>query len=479
MASNKRISKTLLTMDQRLEVLRHLESGVSISKLAAKYNIHPATVHRIRRSAVILNQFTEQGVVRTRCRKIQKLKTEEVDNRLHVWCLEQIALGKTLTDKLMIEKAVDIYTEYGGPSSFKASRGWLWLFKNRHNIKAEADGNGETMKQFIQNFTQCVAETGVDKENIYNFCQTSLLWRALPASFLVHSGIKDVNNQRQRKERVTIGLCTNATGKHKLVPLFIHKFANPRVLKYWKYQLPVVFKSQRQGFLDAGLFFDWYQNHFKPEVLKYQIQNGLSKKVVLILNDSQGDKAKLFERFQSDEQFKIVFFPFNTSQNVQPMNQVIDVVKKLYHSRMLCKIQSLPGGVKEFYSNFHMKECIDFLHEAWTEVSVVCIQIAWKNCIKQNLTKSSLIEDLETQLESKDEEDGDNLQNSVEDENFSRSKVKINSLNIKSGVESSSGISPDESKVIEAFNNIMAWSRQESNFVRLHVKRLKKYYEEK
>lgn len=71
-------------MDQRLEVLRHLESSVSISKLAAKYNIHPATVRRIRRYAVPLNQFTEEGIAMGQRRKSRKPINEEMDHRLYL-----------------------------------------------------------------------------------------------------------------------------------------------------------------------------------------------------------------------------------------------------------------------------------------------------------------------------------------------------------------------------------------------------------
>ncbi|XP_076228465.1 major facilitator superfamily transporter 18 isoform X1 [Nomia melanderi] len=495
MASDKRIRRTYrsLTMNQRLEVLRHLESGASTSELATKYDIHPATVCRIRRYAATLNQLTEQGVVMGNRRKLRKPVNEEVDNRLYVWYLEQLALGETLTDSLMLEKAVDIHTEYGGPSTFKASRGWLWRFKIRHDINTKRDVDVKTAKQFMENFTRCIEETSIDKENVYNFCQTGLVWRNLCTSILVRSGIKDIDGQRPKRERVTIGLCTNTTGKHKLTPLFINKFANPRVLKSWKYHLPVIFKSQRQGSLDAGLFFDWYQNHFKPEVLKHQMQSGIYGKVILILDDSQGDKTKLFEGLQPDERFQIIFFPQNTSQNLQPMNQIIDAVKKLYRNKMLHQIQSLPGGIKEFYSNFDMKECIDFLHEVWSELSTMCIQVAWKNLVKQNFIEIAAVEDLGSQLESdlqetvdvittdqeSEEEAADFVTNSVEDENFSECKIKIEPFNDTCTEELSSVTLPDESEIMTAFKSITIWSRLEPNFVRLHVKRLKKYYDKK
>jgi Tc5 transposase DNA-binding domain len=59
--------------------------------------------------------------------------SEELEDRLHVWVLQQRTKGLMVSDADLAEKAkaiaLDIQLE-----NFRASRGWIWKFKKRKKL---------------------------------------------------------------------------------------------------------------------------------------------------------------------------------------------------------------------------------------------------------------------------------------------------------------------------------------------------------
>ena len=63
--------------------------------------------------------------------------------------------------------------------------------------------------------------TGYDLNDLYNMDETTLFYKLQPNSTL--STTTMVSGQKSSKERITIGLCSNASGTHKLKPIVIAK----------------------------------------------------------------------------------------------------------------------------------------------------------------------------------------------------------------------------------------------------------------
>ncbi|XP_033322035.1 jerky protein homolog-like [Megalopta genalis] len=479
MESNNKLRRAPLSMKQRLEIVQHLESGVPVSTLATEYNVTPVTVRRIRRNAVTVSQFTDQGVDKGHRRTLRRPENEELDNRLYTWFIERKTLGEPITDVRMVERAAEVNKEIGGPSSFKASRGWLWRFKNRHGIRLfgqNIDANVAAAQQFIETFARQLEEEDIDKENVYNMNATSLSWKTLSKKIFAHSGEKRIEEKNMNKDRVTIGLCTNVTGSHKLAPLFINRFENPRVLKHSKHRLPVIYKAQQQAFMDQMVFADWYQNYFKPDVMKYQLHNGTCGKVILILDNSRGYNLQFLKELQKDERFQIVFLPPNTSHLLQPIDQVLEKTKKSYRHKMLSIATSYPDGIQEFYSNYDLKDCIHLLHEAWLEMNILEIRNSWKVLIKQvpDVPGMQDPEDLfESNLEIMDSEEQEERSTDFLSKCM---ETKENSLERTESISNGDSKSSDKDEIIKAIKTLIIWSKQESNFIQMNVKYLRDYY---
>jgi len=127
--------------------------------------------------------------------------------------------------------------------NFNASDGWLSKFKKRYNLR-EYKRRGEAASAPIDDLPQFRDELrriteNYQPENIYNCDETALYWQLLPSKSIStgsSSGIK------RSKQRITILLTVNATGSHKLTPLVINKWQNPRSLKNIdKKSLPVYY----------------------------------------------------------------------------------------------------------------------------------------------------------------------------------------------------------------------------------------------
>ncbi|XP_054013730.1 tigger transposable element-derived protein 2-like isoform X1 [Hylaeus anthracinus] len=503
-SNNENNRKSALSVEQRLEIMQQLDSGAAITRVAAKYDVHPATVRRIRRNAGAVCQLVEQGVETRRRKNLRKPANEELDTRLYAWFLEQRTLGDRITDLILLEKAIELNKEFGGPSTFKASRGWLWNFKNRHGIRLSnyfsenGDANATATQQlFVEDFTRRLVQEGIEYENIYKMEETGLMWKALPTRTL-QSEEKEAEETKLAMDRVSIGLCVNVTGTHKLVPLFIHKYKNPRAFKHCKDRLPVVFKSQSQVWMNQEIFTDWYLNHFKPAVRMHQSMTSSCGKVILLLDNYR--EYNLPKEIQQDDHFEIIFLQANITPLLQPMNHgVIEETKRSYRCKMLRKVMNYPDGVQQFYSDYDLKDCIDLLFEAWTEISVTYIQNTWRNIIKQIpeevLIKEEPGDPLEPNLQdiisviigeqASEESVNDFLlkcmeaeNNFFEDEGIGEDEDE-DALNGDNGMSLLLDTQTEDDEMKRIFANLITWSKEEPDFIKLHVKYLKDYYEQK
>ena len=125
------------------------------------------------------------------------------------------------------------------------------------------------MEPFINKLKAFLSANSFSTEQIYNCNETGLLWRGILNKTLDNQNMKP-SGLKASKERVTLLLCANAKGTHRLPLLFIHNAAKPRCLKNNNMNnLPVHYYNQSSSWMTLNIFEEWFHKHFVPSVEDY------------------------------------------------------------------------------------------------------------------------------------------------------------------------------------------------------------------
>lgn len=166
-----------------------------------------------------------------------------------------------------------------------------------------------------------------DERDIYNGDEAGLLWRALPEDTLVTREEKKPAGYKPAKERVTLMVCGNAAGTHK-VPLFmIGKTRKPRC---WR-SVPENYAAQPSAWMSAELFVRWYDEIFIPSVENQQLAEGRVAKVLLLLDNAPVHPAA--NPLERQGGFTVRYLPANVTSLLQPMDQVVIATLKRNYRR--------------------------------------------------------------------------------------------------------------------------------------------------
>ena len=132
-----------------------------------------------------------------------------------------------------------------------------------------------------------IEERGLIPEQIYNADETGLLWKCLLQRTLVSCCEKLAPGFKKAKDRLTVLGCMNATGTHKLKPVLIGKSVKPRCFKNVNMDaLPVIYKSQRNAWMNSEIFAEWFSKELLPAVKRHQrLQNIRSPKALLLIDN--------------------------------------------------------------------------------------------------------------------------------------------------------------------------------------------------
>lgn len=172
--------------------------------------------------------------------------SSDLDKELYSWFLQRRSAGDRITDYILIEKARALQEERGGPSNFTLCKGWLWRFKKNYNLRLtnvygeNDDADKSAAKEFVQ-FSQLLEDNEISDNNLYNMDEINLFWKMLPKETLMSENERRVLEEKIKKDKITLALCANASGSHKLPLFLINNCENPRALKYCKNNLPVIY----------------------------------------------------------------------------------------------------------------------------------------------------------------------------------------------------------------------------------------------
>lgn len=98
-------------------------------------------------------------------------------------------------------------------------------------------------------------------------------YKMLPYKTLASKNEAAASGYKKSKQRVTVSLCSNATGIHKLPLILISKSTKPRAFKNVNMKsLPVYYHSSRTAWKNQELFKEWFHYQFVPSVKVFTIK---------------------------------------------------------------------------------------------------------------------------------------------------------------------------------------------------------------
>lgn len=286
-----------LTIGNKLQVLSKLEKK-SRSEVAKEYGVSITTIRNIyknkdeilKKSDILKENSCDLSI----SRRFLDNKSNELDEKMYLWFLQQRSVGSIISGKLLQEKAKLINKLINGPENFKASNGWLHRFQERHHIhqvtvqgeklSADESGSGE----FIEKFNNFIAEEKIPLDQIYNADESGIYRKILPKKTLVgESEGSSAPGFKGSKERVSALFCANATGKKKVPLLVIGKAAKPRCFKNVIVKnLPAYYKGQKNAWMNKPIFTYWFKEIFIPFVKEaHPNTEGSPRNVILLLDN--------------------------------------------------------------------------------------------------------------------------------------------------------------------------------------------------
>jgi hypothetical protein len=181
------------------------------------------------------------------------------------------------------------------------------------------------------------------------------------------------------KDRLTLLFCVNASG-HMIKPVIVYKLLNPCTLKGKnKEHLLVYWKANKEAWVTASLFTEWFHNCFLREVELYLASKSLPFRVVLLIDNAPGlPENVMFDHLNVE----ILFLPPNTSL-LQLLDQgVIAAFKTYYISRTFTSLQNeMEKGssltVSQSWKNYNIAVCLINIKESVEEVKESNINTCW------------------------------------------------------------------------------------------------------
>lgn len=383
---SRKVNYKCLTLQQKVKILKECEAGLTVTTLAKKYGLAKSTICSIKKKRNQIIGITNQTLRPTKKRTLKTANDPAMETVLYKWFLKQRQKNFHVSGEMIRQKARSVSTN----SNFTASDGWLQRFKTRYGIRLlkmsgeKLSSQPELVNPFKENFRRIVQELNLNKHQIYNADETGLFWKLLPDKTYVAANEKTAKGLKVAKQRLSLLGCTNATGSHKLTPLVIGKSKNPRALK--NFRNPVIYKNSKNAWMTSVIFKSWFFENFVPEVKNFLRQQELPLKAVLVL-DNCTSHPPAEELKTHDGMIFTVYLPPNVTALIQPMDQnVLRLTKLYYRKSLLSYIVSQTDDLAKSLKDLTIKDAILHLTAAWEKLSSTVIAKCWRSFFEEEFS---------------------------------------------------------------------------------------------
>jgi len=301
---SKKSNGKRLNESQQCEIIAKLSKTDAPSKraIAREYDVSEGAIRKVwDKREQILEQFTlmsYEAKDKTFWSSVGRFTELENMHRANLPILPSfvIAKAKSIASSLSISE-----------TNFKASWQWLSRFRVRQGLQkmllhregAEVNKSDPRLLAALDDLYAIIAQ--YDPKNVYNMDKTGLFFHLLPRYNLLmpDEDISTTRGKKKSKDRVSLIVCANAMGTHKIPCALIVKPTAPACIKDCQWLVP--YFNQAKAWMDVETCWKWFNEMFLPEVKKQT-----RRQVLLLLDNAFGH----FEAFECDN-VRIIFFPPN------------------------------------------------------------------------------------------------------------------------------------------------------------------------
>ena len=399
------LKRKALRYDEKVKIINKLNASLTPLQISRQTGIPYNTIFHIQKQKNIIlatGKSMSKDMSKRKCRERNPFLTK-VEHLTFLWIEDMRTKRFPLSGDTIKLKARSLYEDIcmrddGAQANiaprFSASSGWVAGFKRRFNLShvslvgESASADEEAARQYLAEFETLVDEGGYDARQIFNADETGLYWKKMPKNTFITENEMNAPGFKVDKQRITLLLGGNAKGDFKLKPMLINRAQNPRALKkIRKESLPVAWYNNRKAWMTQEIFRDWFVNYFAPSVSRYNKEQNLDNKALLLLDNAASHPRDLTEKYPN---IKVVFLPANTTSLLQPMDQgIISIFKSHYLKITMNNIVHSDNEVEDvtsFWKNFTLKNAIENIDDAWTQVPQTAMNGVWKKVWPQCVT---------------------------------------------------------------------------------------------
>lgn len=404
-----------ISIDTKMKILDCFKNKERLIDISKKFGLSESTVRTIKGNEEKIRSSIASGsstLAKITARPRSKIY-EKMEESLMIW-IEDMTKKRFPLDGIVIKnkalkifnylKNIEPFSSHEENQTFIASNGWFEKFKKRHglqNIKIQgevASANFEAADAFKVPFRNMIEENNYLLEQIFNADETGLWWKKMPSRTYLSKNEKTAPGFKVSKERITLLLCSNASGDFMAKPFFINKSLNPRSMKGCnKNNLPVYWRANKKAWMTTRLFKDWFFNCFVPDVENYLKKKNLAFKVLLLLDNAPSHSIEL-----NHPNVQIVFLPPNTTSLLQPLDQGIIATFKAYYLRksfqlILDKMELENTGVKDVWKKFTILNCVEIVAASLKEIRGTTLKSCWKALLPDFYVEDNFVPSVEVE----------------------------------------------------------------------------------
>ncbi len=382
-----------LTLYDKLEIIKAVESGHKRSYVARQYGISKSSISDVIKKKQKIVEAFEVSNVSPKRKRLRTSLYVDVEEAILLWLKQARALNIPITGPAIQNKGRELATSLGHPS-LVCSKGWLHRFKTRHGLLFGQGGGGRSESNACVNPNQNGVQSGPPQngvqngvsnstreedweseklpkllveyspQNIFSAGEICFYWKALPDFTVKATGVA-YGSSASHDDHCTILICTNMTGEEKLPLLVIGKTSEPRVFTNVR-TLPVLYEVNDNAAVVDEIFSSWLVLIDK----KFQQER---RRVALIVNGDIPHSPCVQLQLQA---VNVVFLPHATTSRHQPCQQgIIRSVKMSYRKYLLLKLIATIEDGERFHLD--LLDALHLLHLSWVNVSQETIKTSF------------------------------------------------------------------------------------------------------